>query len=56
MGATKQCSSLLASNIEIGNYTKIPFAYENEYYYTFIINLYKKMYLTNRFLTGRHNL
>ena len=48
MGATKQCSSLLASNIEIGNYTKIPFAYENEYYYTFIINLYKKMYLTNR--------
>lgn len=47
IGATKQCSSLLASSIETSNYTKIPFDYENQYFYTLIINLYKKMYLEN---------
>lgn len=54
IGATKQCSSLIASNIETNNYTKIPFAYENEYFYTFIMNLYKKVYLENR-VKIKHN-
>lgn len=55
IGATKQGSNLLASNIETSNYTKIPFAYENEYLYTLIINLYKKTYLENQ-IKNKENL
>lgn len=44
-GFTKQSASLMASNIDINNYTKLPFEYENEYLYTLIISLYQRIYL-----------
>ena len=44
-GLTKQSSSLLASNIDIRNYTKLPHEYENQYLYTLIIALYQRIYL-----------
>lgn len=44
-GFTKQSSCLMASNIEINNYTKLLFDYENEYFYTLLIRLYQRIYL-----------
>ncbi len=44
-GFTKQCASLMTSSIEISNYTKLLFDYENEYLYTLIISLYQRIYL-----------
>ena len=35
----------MASNIEINNYTKLLFDYENEYFYTVLIRLYQRIYL-----------
>ena len=35
----------MASNIDINNYTKLPFEYENEYLYTLIISLYQRICL-----------
>ena len=44
-GFTKQSATLMASGVDINNYTKIPFEYENEYLYTLIIGLYQRIYL-----------
>lgn len=44
-GFTKQSASLMTSNIDINNYTKLPFEYENEYLYTLLISLYQRIYL-----------
>lgn len=44
-GFTKQSASLMASSIDINNYTKLLFDYENEYLYTLIISLYQRIYL-----------
>lgn len=44
-GFTKQSASLITSNIDINNYTKLLFDYENEYFYTLLISLYKRIYL-----------
>ena len=44
-GFTKQSASLLTSSIDINNYTKILFDYENEYLYTLLISLYQRIYL-----------
>lgn len=44
-GFTKTGTGLLASGIDTTNYTKLPFSYENEYFYTYIFTLYKKIYL-----------
>ena len=44
-GFTKQSSSLITSNVDINNYTKLSFDYENEYFYTLIISLYQRIYL-----------
>ncbi len=44
-GFTKQSASLMTSSIDINNYTKLPFEYENEYLYTLIISLYQRVYL-----------
>ena len=44
-GLTKQSSSLMTSSVDINNYTKILFDYENEYLYTLIISLYQRIYL-----------
>ena len=46
-GFTKQSASLMTSSIDINNYTKILFDYENEYLYTLIISLYQRIYLKN---------
>lgn len=45
IGFTKVGTALLTSAIDASNYTKLPFAYENEYFYTYILLLYKKIYL-----------
>ena len=44
-GFTKQSASLITSNVDINNYTKLLFDYENEYLYTLIIALYQRIYL-----------
>ncbi len=44
-GFTKQSASLMASGIDINNYTKLLFDYENSYFYTLIISLYQRIYL-----------
>lgn len=46
-GLTKQSASLMTSSVDINNYTKILFDYENEYLYTLIISLYQRLYLKN---------
>lgn len=42
---TKTCANVFCSGIDTFNYTKLPYQYENEYFYTYIINLYQKMFL-----------
>lgn len=42
---TKLSSNLICSGIDTYNFTKLPLEYENEYFYTFIITLYQKMFL-----------
>lgn len=44
-GFTKQSSSLITSSVDINNYTKLLFEYENEYLYTLLISLYQRIYL-----------
>ena len=44
-GATKQGTVLLTSSISTDNYTKLPYAFEREYLYTYILALYKKIYM-----------
>lgn len=36
---------LFTSAMEVVNYTKLPYEFENQYLYTYIISLYKKLYL-----------
>ena len=45
IGMTKQSVALFSSNIDINNYTILPEEYQNQYFYTYVLNLYKKMYL-----------
>lgn len=45
LGITKQGVSLFASSADINNFTDLPDKFENEYFYTYILNLYKKIYL-----------
>ena len=44
-GFAKNSASLLTSSIDINNYTKLLYDYENEYLYTLIISLYQRIYL-----------
>lgn len=44
-GCTKYGNVLLASDINTENYTKLPQKYENEYLYSYIYEMYKKIYL-----------
>lgn len=44
-GFAKNSTTLLTSSIDINNYTKLLFDYENEYLYTLIISLYQRIYL-----------
>lgn len=45
MALTKNSSNMLCSGIDTFNYTKLPHQYENEYFYTYILILYQKMFL-----------
>lgn len=45
IGLTKLGCTLFASSSDMNNYTILPDEYENQYFYTYILNLYKKMYL-----------
>lgn len=38
-------SNVLCSGIDIYNYTKLPYEYENQYFYLYILSLYKKIFL-----------
>lgn len=42
---TKTCANVFCSGIDTFNYTKLPHQYENEYFYTYILTLYQKMFL-----------
>lgn len=45
IGLSKLGVMLLSSSTDMNNYTIMPDEYENEYFYTYIINLYKKICL-----------
>ena len=42
---SKLSSNLLCSGMDTYNFTKLPYEYENEYFYTYIIILYQKLFL-----------
>ena len=44
-GFSNSSMVLLTTDVNIENYTKILYKFENEYLYTYILNLYKKIYL-----------
>ena len=45
IGLNKQGVTLFASATEMNNYTIFPEEFETQYFYTYIVNLYKKIYL-----------
>ena len=45
LGLSKLGIMLFSSSADMNNYTIMPDEYENQYFYTYIINLYKKIYL-----------
>ncbi len=45
IGVTKLGVNLLSSDVDINNYTILPKQYENQYFYTYILALYTKVYL-----------
>ena len=42
---TNLSSNLISSSIDIFNFTKMPYEYENQYFYTYIFGLYQKIFL-----------
>ena len=44
-GVTKTNCNVMCSGIDTYNYTKLPFEYENQYFYAYILVLYKKLFL-----------
>lgn len=44
-GFTKEGMALLTSSADIHNYTKLPYFYENQYLFTYILVQYQKIYL-----------
>ena len=57
LGLTKVGVTLFSSTSDMNNYTILPEEYENQYLYTYILNLYKKIYLKkieNEFKIGRN--
>jgi len=44
-GITKLSSNLICSGIDTYNFTKLPYEYENQYFYTYILGLYQKIFL-----------
>ena len=45
ISVTKQSSNLICSGMDTYNFTRLPYEYENEYFYTYIITLYQKVFL-----------
>lgn len=45
IGLTKSSICLFASSNDINNYTVLPDEYEKQYFYTYILSLYKRIYL-----------
>lgn len=45
IGVSKQGVALFSSDVDMNNYTILPDEFENQYLYTYILNLYKKLYL-----------
>lgn len=45
VGLSKLGITLFSSSTDMNNYTILPDEYENQYLYTYILNLYKKIYL-----------
>jgi len=45
IGLTKLGMTLFSSSVDMNNYTILPEEYENQFIYTYILNLYKKIYL-----------
>lgn len=44
-GVTKLSSNIICSGIDTYNFTKLPYEYENQYFYTYILSLYQKIFL-----------
>ena len=44
-GITNTSCNVLASMVDMYNYTKLPYEYENQIYYTYILRLYQKIFL-----------
>lgn len=42
---TNTSSNIICSGIDTYNYTKLPFEFENQYFYLYILSLYKKIFL-----------
>lgn len=47
LGFTSESMNLLTNNMETSNFTKLPYEYENKYFYNLILKLYKKELLEN---------
>lgn len=45
IGLSSSSSNLISSGVDIFNFTKLPYMYENQYLYTYILGLYQKMFL-----------
>ncbi len=45
-GITNTSCNLLASTVDMYNYTKLPYEYENQIFYTYILSLYQKIFLS----------
>lgn len=45
MAFTKQSVTLFSSTADITNYCILPISYENQYLYTYILTMYKKLYI-----------
>jgi hypothetical protein len=54
IGVTKQGITLFTSSADINNFTTLPHKFETEYLYTYILNLYKKIYLKKLEREFRH--
>ena len=44
-GITKLSSNMICSAIDTYNFTKLPYEYENQYFFTYILGLYQKIFL-----------
>ncbi len=56
MGMTSQGVTLFASSVDINNYTILPNEFEQQYLYTYLYELYKKIYLKKLSLEFKHTV